>query len=83
LATTPNPKILFIILIITLNLYDPSLSGSGCNTRPNNLECKFDYKVMSQKYDNYIDQLKRKKINRKKKTNEEKEKKSELIGLTL
>jgi hypothetical protein len=30
----PNPKIIFIILIITLNLYDLSLSEFDCNTRP-------------------------------------------------
>jgi hypothetical protein len=31
LASTPNLRMIFIILIITLNLHDPSLSGSGCN----------------------------------------------------
>jgi len=34
LAATLDPRILFIILIITLNLHDLSLSKSGCNTRP-------------------------------------------------
>jgi len=34
LAATLDPKILFIILIITLNLHDLSLSESGCNTGP-------------------------------------------------
>jgi hypothetical protein len=33
LAATSNPKVIFIILTITLNLHDPSLSGFGCNTR--------------------------------------------------
>jgi len=31
-AAIPNPKVIFIILIITLNLHDPSLSGYDCNT---------------------------------------------------
>ena len=30
-------RVIFIILIITLNLHDPSLSGFVCNTRPNSL----------------------------------------------
>jgi hypothetical protein len=34
LAATLDPRILFIILIITLNLHDLSLSESDCNTRP-------------------------------------------------
>ena len=42
LAATPDPRIIFIILIITLNLHDPSLSGYGCNTRPNSLRCESD-----------------------------------------
>jgi len=32
LAATPDLRVIFIILIIKLNLYDPSLSKSGCNT---------------------------------------------------
>jgi len=47
LAATPDPRVIFIILIITLNLHDPSLSESGYNTRPNNLGCGFDCKVVS------------------------------------
>jgi len=47
LAATPNSKIIFIILIITLNLYDPSLSESGCNTRPNSLGYSSGCKVVS------------------------------------
>jgi hypothetical protein len=33
------PRVIFIILIITLNLNDPSLSGSGCNIKLNSLGC--------------------------------------------
>jgi hypothetical protein len=34
LTATPDPKVIFIII---LNLNDPSLSGSGCNTKSNSL----------------------------------------------
>jgi hypothetical protein len=34
LTATLDPRILFIILIIILNLHDLSLSESDCNTRP-------------------------------------------------
>jgi hypothetical protein len=34
LVATLDPRILFIILIITLNLHDLSLSEFGCNTGP-------------------------------------------------
>ena len=47
LAATSDPRVIFIILIITLNLHDPSLSGFGCNTRPNNLGCGSGCKVVS------------------------------------
>jgi len=47
LATTSDPRVIFIILIITLNLHDPSLSGFDCNTRPNNLGCGSGCKVVS------------------------------------
>jgi len=47
LAATLDPRIIFIILIITLNLHDPSLSGSDCNTKPNSLGCGFDCKIVS------------------------------------
>ena len=47
LTVTPDPKIIFIILIITLNLHDLSLSEFGCNTRPNSLGCGSDCKVVS------------------------------------
>jgi hypothetical protein len=47
LAVTPDPRVIFIILIITLNLHDPSLSGSDCNTRPNSLGCGSGCKFVS------------------------------------
>jgi len=47
LTTTPDLKVIFIILIITLNLYDPSLIEPDCNTGPKNIECGSDYKVVS------------------------------------
>jgi len=43
-AATPDPRVIFII---TLNLHDPSLSGSDCNTISNNLGYGSGYKVMS------------------------------------
>jgi hypothetical protein len=46
LAATPDLKIIFIILIITLNLHDPSLSKLGCNTGPKNIGCRSGYKVV-------------------------------------
>jgi len=47
LAATPDPKVIFIILIITLNLHDPSLSEFGCNTRLNSLGCGFGCNIVS------------------------------------
>ena len=47
LAATPNLRVIFIILIITLNLNDPSLSELGCNIRPKNIGCGSSYKVVS------------------------------------
>jgi hypothetical protein len=47
LAAMPDLKVIFIILIITLNLYDLSLSGFGCNTRPNSLGYGPGCKVVS------------------------------------
>jgi len=47
LTATPDPRVIFIILIITLNLNDPSLSGSGCNTKLNSLGCGSGCKVVS------------------------------------
>jgi len=46
LAATPDPRVIFIILIITLNLHNPSLSGFNCNTRSNNLGCGSGCKVV-------------------------------------
>ena len=40
-------RVIFIILIITLNLYDSSLSGRDCNTRPNRIGCRSGCKVVS------------------------------------
>jgi hypothetical protein len=47
LAATPDLRVIFIILKIKLNLHDPSLSESGCNTGPKNTGCGSGYKVMS------------------------------------
>jgi hypothetical protein len=47
LAATPDLRVIFIILIIKLNLHDPSLSESGCNTGPKNTGYGSDYKVLS------------------------------------
>ena len=38
MSVIPYPKLIFIILIILLNLHDPSLSNFGCNTRPRALD---------------------------------------------
>jgi len=34
LSATPDPKVIFIILIIILNLHDPSLSEFSFNIKP-------------------------------------------------
>jgi len=47
LVATPDLRVIFIILITTLNLHDPSLSGFGCNTRLNSLGCGSSCKVVS------------------------------------
>jgi hypothetical protein len=47
LAANTDSRVISIILIITLNLHDPSLSGSDCNTKPNSLGCGSDCKVVS------------------------------------
>jgi len=44
LAATPDPRVIFII---TLNLHDPSLSGSGCNTKLDSFGCESCCKVVS------------------------------------
>jgi hypothetical protein len=46
-AATPDPRVIFIILIITLNLHNPSLSGSDYNTRSNSLGCESGCEVVS------------------------------------
>jgi hypothetical protein len=46
-TATSDPRVIFIILIIILNLHDPSLSGSDYNTRPNSLGCGSGCKVVS------------------------------------
>jgi len=47
LVATLDPRVIFIILIIILNLHDSSLSESDCNTEPKSLECKSSCKVVS------------------------------------
>jgi hypothetical protein len=47
LTATLDPKVIFIILIIILNLHDSSLSESGYNTGPKSLECGSGCKVVS------------------------------------
>jgi len=47
LAATLDPRVIFIILIIILNLHDSSLSESDYNTGPKSLECGFGCKVVS------------------------------------
>jgi hypothetical protein len=47
LVATSDPRVIFIILTITLNLYDPNLSEFDCNTRLNNLGCESGCKVVS------------------------------------
>jgi len=47
LVATLDPRVIFIILIIILNLHDSSLSESDCNTGPKSLECEFSSKVVS------------------------------------
>jgi hypothetical protein len=47
LAATLDPRVIFIILIIILNLHDSSLIEFGCNTGPKSLGCGFGCKVVS------------------------------------
>ena len=47
LAATLDLRVIFIILIIKLNLHDPSLSESDYNTGPKNIGCMSRYKVVS------------------------------------
>jgi hypothetical protein len=47
LVATLDPRVIFIILIIVLNVHDSSLSEFGCNTGPKSLECGYGCKVVS------------------------------------
>jgi hypothetical protein len=47
LAATLDPRVIFIILIIILNLHDSSLSESDYNTGSKSLECGYGCKVVS------------------------------------
>jgi len=47
LTATLDLRIIFIILIITLNLRDPNLNESDCNYKPNSLGCGSGCKVVS------------------------------------
>ena len=47
LAATLDPRIIFIILIIILNLHDLSLNESDCNIGPKSIGCESGYKVVS------------------------------------
>jgi len=42
-----DPRVIFIILIVILNLHDSSLSESDCNTRSKSLECGSGCKIVS------------------------------------
>jgi len=47
LAATFDPRVIFIILIIILNLHDSSLIESSCNSGPKSLGCGSVCKVVS------------------------------------
>ena len=47
LAAMPDLRVIFIILIIKLNLHEPSLSEHDCNTGSKNIGCGSGYKVVS------------------------------------
>jgi hypothetical protein len=46
-AATPDPKVIFMILIITLNLHDPDLNRFNYNIRSNSLGCESNCMVVS------------------------------------
>jgi len=48
MSATLNPKVIFIILIIILNLHDPSLSEFGCKFAISTLDLRYrsDCKVV-------------------------------------
>ena len=52
LATTLDPRVIFIILIILLNLHDSSLSESGCNTGLRALDVGLAARSCHKKCDN-------------------------------
>jgi hypothetical protein len=73
LSVTPNPKVIFIILIIILNLHDSSLSEFGYNIKPRafdmSLVVRSCYKsVIIKKEKNLIlqNEIKKKLIEKKK-----------------
>ena len=78
LFATPDPKVIFIILIIILNLYDPSVSEFSCNIKLGafdmSLLARSCYKsVIIKKEKNLILQNEiKKKINWKEKNNKAK-----------
>jgi len=47
LTATLDPRVIFIILIIILNLHDSSLSECDCNTRFKSLGCGSGCKIVS------------------------------------
>jgi hypothetical protein len=47
LTTASHPRVIFIILIIILNLHEPSLSKSDFNTIPKSFGCGSGYKFVS------------------------------------
>jgi len=46
LFASPYPKVIFIILIIILNLHDPSVSEFGCNIKLGSLGYESGCKVL-------------------------------------
>jgi hypothetical protein len=73
LFATPDPKVIFTILIIILNLHDSSVSEFGCNIKPGTLDmslfARSCYKsVIIKKEKNLIlqNEIKKKLIEKKK-----------------
>jgi hypothetical protein len=46
LFASPDPQVIFIILIIILNLHDPSVSEFGCNIKLGSLGYESGCKVL-------------------------------------
>jgi len=59
LFATPDPKVIFIILIMILNLHDPSVSEFGCNIKLEALDMSL---VARSCYKNVIIKKKKKLI---------------------